>query len=102
MNFFGRFSTSHLVYYISTGALATIQATSRVRRSEMASRIPEEDVPKYESLLNDGKAKLTSLRSWREREDTVDRTQFENELQQTLDFCKAAFGIFRDDKQFHR
>ena len=67
----------------------------------MASQVPEADVHKYEKLLNDSKAKLTALRGWRDRENP-DLAEFDQELQQALGYCKAAFGIFRDDEQFMR
>lgn len=63
----------------------------------MASQIAEEDVQKYEKLLSDSKSKLTALRAWK---DNQDKSQFDHELQQTLGFCKAVFGIFRDEEQF--
>ena len=67
----------------------------------MASQIPEEDVPKYEKLLKDSKSKITALRAWKDRPDPS-LEAFDQEVQQALGYCKAAFGIFRDHEQFHR
>ena len=64
----------------------------------MASQVPESDVPKYETLLKNAKAKVEALRSWKERAHSEG---FEQELQQALEYCKAAFGISRDDQQFN-
>ena len=66
----------------------------------MASQIPESDVPKYEGLLKDSKSKMEALRAWKERPE--DSAEFDQELQQALGFCKAAFGILRDDRKFER
>ena len=67
----------------------------------MASQVPEADVHKYEKLFNDSRAKLAALRGWRDRPD-ADKAVFDRELQHALGYCKAAFGIFRDDRQFQR
>jgi hypothetical protein len=67
----------------------------------MASQVPEADVHKYEKLFNDSKAKLTAIRGWKGRAEP-DKALFDRELQHALSYSKAAFGIFRDDQQFHR
>ena len=68
----------------------------------MASQVPEADVHKYEKLFNDAKSKLTSLRGWKGKVGEPDKAQFDRELQHALSYCKAAFGIFRDDQQFQQ
>ena len=67
----------------------------------MASQVAEAEVHKYEKLFNDSKAVVAALQSWRDR-DEPDKAQFDRELQHALNYCKAAFGIFRDDQQLQR
>ena len=76
----------------------------------MASLVPEADVPKYENMLQDAKSRITALRAWKDKLDAspegqapeaLDQT-FDEELKQALGYCKAVFGIFRDDRQFER
>ena len=67
----------------------------------MADEIPESDIPKYEGLLTQGKEKLEQLKSWKEKADSP-TPELQEELRTALQFCNAAFGIFRDHSQFNR
>ena len=68
----------------------------------MASLVPEADVPKYENMLQDAKSRITALRAWKDKADPFDKEAFDKELEQALGYCKAVFGIFRNDSQFER
>ena len=76
-------------------------ATIANSETEMAVEIPESDIPKYEGLLAQGKEKLETLKSWKEKVDSP-TPEFQEELRTVLKFCNAAFGIFRDHSQFNR
>ena len=69
----------------------------------MASQVPETEVHKYASLLDKALAKLAALRPWKERFHTegFDCAPFDQELREGLEYCKAAFSVFRDDQQFN-
>lgn len=68
----------------------------------MAAQALDENVRKYEKLLSDSKSKVTALRAWKDRAEAPSPETFDQELEQALGYCKAAFGIFRDHAQFQR
>ncbi len=65
----------------------------------MASRIPEEDVPKYKGLFQTAKEKVEKLRDWKEKIDQP-TPEFDSELSTVLRYCGDVFDILRDDAQF--
>ena len=64
--------------------------------------VPDSDLPKYQGVLRDAKAKVKAIQSWKERGGSANSEDFDRELQQALGYCKAAFGLFRDDQQLNR